>query len=42
MLPAECHAAERADTRPELPQKDTSDTSMKCESDKTILEDEDT
>jgi len=43
MLPAECHAAERADTtRPEIIQKDKSDTSMECETDKTALEDEDT
>jgi len=42
MLPAEGHAAEKADTRPELPQKDKSDTSMECETDKTALNNEDT
>jgi len=42
MLPAKGHAAEKVDTRPELPQKDKSDTSMECETDKTALEDEDT
>jgi len=42
MLPAEGHAAEKADTRPELPQKDKSDTSMECETNKTALKDEDT
>jgi len=42
MLPAEGHAAEKVDTRPELPQKDKSDTSMECETDKTALENEDT
>jgi len=42
MLPAEGHAAEKVDTRPELPQKDKSDMSMECETDKTALEDGDT
>jgi len=42
MLIAEGHVAEKADTRPELPQKDKSDTYMECETDKTALEDEDT
>jgi len=41
MLPAECHAAERADTtRSEIPQKGKSDTPMECVTDKTALEDE--
>jgi len=30
----------RAETRPEIPQKDKSVTSMECETDKTALEDE--
>jgi len=42
MLPAEGHAAEKVDARPELPQKDKSDMSVECETDKTALEDEDT
>jgi len=37
MLPAECHAAERADTRPEI--EDKSDTSREYVTDKTALED---